>query len=548
MNRTTRLTLILCISVSCGIAHGQDSPPVSTTPTAQPQTNQPPAQQQPEQPASEPPVAATPPANEGVPAPAVYNPAKAVVSVINPDAKRSEAIQGIVDALEKSGIERSDAPADQNWNDDRITARIRMRLDTPYEKVTALIKALQYAGVRKLSLTNPTADGKNMLFLVANAPQRKSTVERINRAARQAAEENDLQLDVISTIPAAADTRATVPEHAESPAHAAKRVDAKDSHFEVLHSDDGGLSTGPAANFKNNTTELPDLSDPRSAEWRPKQLNYQIEANGKLYDFNNNEAHELAESLRQTPNARTETRLRSAVMRSLRSRQEVLQAELLQMQYRLNQTQATLTSRKQIRSQIVDRRVQELLNPQLDWETSRLIDPPKELQPKQKPAELKRHNSFNDASPTAADTVTDSGDNEGTPGLKVLGKPTAPEQVSVKTELEGDWHQVAYSDGEGDTNEKHMYNRTFNGNHSVTMWPTGRQEERIEVNSTAKTIRSFHGDQGNHSDEQYELQGDRLVILEPGFIEGDRITVYERGHLPFSEDVRLLFAPSPDAP
>ena len=67
-------------------------------------------------------------------------------------------------------------------------------------------------------------------------------------------------------------------------------------------------------------------------------------------------------------------------MRALRSRQELLQAELLQMQYRLNQAQATLAQRKRIRTQIVERRVLDLLNPQLDWESSKPIDSPKESQ------------------------------------------------------------------------------------------------------------------------------------------------------------------------
>jgi hypothetical protein len=214
MDRTTRLALIWCVSVSCGIARGQDRPPASPY-------------------APEPSVAAAAPTNEGVPAPAAYDAVdqnlgtlvrvlhehrKVVVSVVDPDAKRSEVIKKIVDALEKSGITKSNAPVDHNFMYPGIIARIRVQLNTPYEKITALIKAMQYAGVQNFSLTKPGTDGKNILFLVANTPQRSNDIQRIDRAARHAAIENDLLLDVISTIPAAADVRATDPQAAESTA------------------------------------------------------------------------------------------------------------------------------------------------------------------------------------------------------------------------------------------------------------------------------------------------------------------------------------------
>ncbi|MEJ7592958.1 MAG: hypothetical protein WKF77_15530 [Planctomycetaceae bacterium] len=48
-------------------------------------------------------------------------------------------------------------------------------------------------------------------------------------------------------------------------------------------------------------------------------------------------------------------------------RQSLLRAELLEMQTRLLQTQQSLDMRERIADQIVDRRVEDLLNPQTDW-------------------------------------------------------------------------------------------------------------------------------------------------------------------------------------
>lgn len=82
----------------------------------------------------------------------------------------------------------------------------------------------------------------------------------------------------------------------------------------------------------------------------------------------NKQAHDLAESLRQTPDPAKKSELLTAVQRAFTLQQSLLRAELQEMQTRLEKTQQSLDMRESIADQIVNRRVEDLLNPQLEWE------------------------------------------------------------------------------------------------------------------------------------------------------------------------------------
>lgn len=94
------------------------------------------------------------------------------------------------------------------------------------------------------------------------------------------------------------------------------------------------------------------------------------------YEAANKQAHDLAESLRQTPDAAKKSELRAAVKRAFTLRQSLLRAELQEMQARLEKTQQSLDMRDRMADQIVDRRVEDLLNPDLDWNDSELPKKP----------------------------------------------------------------------------------------------------------------------------------------------------------------------------
>lgn len=832
MNRIIPLALICCVSVSYSIAKGQENP--NLAPDA---------------------VTAAKAPKKAVPAPAGYDPGKVVVTVIDADARQSEVIKKVVDALEKSGITKSDLPADENWKDLGITARLRIQQETPYEKITALIKALQYAGVQKMAFTKPTPDGKNLLFLVANTPQRSKDIQRIDRAARHAAKENDLQLDLISTIPAIVNDNPThrrTPDSPPATTPLAPDEPEDDPYF-------AGSDNASLRGFSFKESDPPEISDLENSEISPQELRDQIVELKKEYDGNDKRAYDLAASLRQTPDARRQAELKSAVMRAFRSRQQLLQAELLQMQYRLKQAQANLIQRNQLRTQIVERRVQDLLNPQWEWEGTQAFDPlqksestnesPKTMSPSAEPIarpasgvpvskdnvfvvdenspgltvlgdpdadgmvavtfQPSPHSSLNllktgqmvfisqtlrptkagynhtpiiasecvlqefwkdrkraasnqpvvvlvektqlwdltqaekrgalevhpksprrpNTTPSRKESVQeqhskntplpgpfvtiavsrvvnniDIGDLtvatgvvvsetglilvhfddasyldhkevhvqlegrariplviaeksdcgllalkpktllpkpptdlfaistaqlstgadiyilEGLPGRlqafrlaksvitqvnetnntelpttwrirpnndsvlcnavvsenkELIGIPmmrairsmedyhiipvtrlgsilpntfghlsaTSPLVVPKQTELEGVWHQVAYSDGEGVSHEKHQYNRTYKGDRSALIWSDGKEESRIEVDTATKTVKRFREDRGGYSVDHYELLGDRLIIRESGFAEGDRITVYERGDIPFEKQIPTAHEP-----
>jgi len=145
------------------------------------------------------------------------------------------------------------------------------------------------------------------------------------------------------------------------------------------------------------------------------------------YETANKQARDLDESFRQTPDAAKKAKLRTAVQRAFTLRQSLLRAELLEMQTRLLQTQQSLDMRERIADQIVDRRVDNLLNPQLKWEQGlsgeRKIK--SELKP-QKPAE----------------------------------SSIAEDSLAI-TELEGDWHLVSITDKAGDPMEVRPVNLSF---------------------------------------------------------------------------------------
>jgi hypothetical protein len=65
--------------------------------------------------------------------------------------------------------------------------------------------------------------------------------------------------------------------------------------------------------------------------------------------------------------AAVRTRLQAAVAKAFEARQKLQQAELLEMQRRIYGLAGTIESREKLKDQIIDRRVQELLNPALDW-------------------------------------------------------------------------------------------------------------------------------------------------------------------------------------
>ena len=202
------------------------------------------------------------------------------------------------------------------------------------------------------------------------------------------------------------------------------------------------------------------------------------------YETANRQARDLAESLRQTPDAAKKAELRTAVQRTFTLRQSLLRAELLEMQTRLLQTQHSLDMRDRIADQIVDRRVEDLLNPHLEWEQTLS-------------RELKTQSELKAPVQPESSVAVDS---------------------SVVTELEGEWHRVAYIDKW--QTERRPMNMTIRANQKTGTHWTGESVSRsVDVDASAKTIvfgavkvkgglpNQIVSEQGT-----YELTGDVLTI------------------------------------
>ncbi len=106
------------------------------------------------------------------------------------------------------------------------------------------------------------------------------------------------------------------------------------------------------------------------SEGSPKELQQQIAQLRKDYEAADQQAHQLAAQLKQSPDAAKQAELRKAVQLAFATRQSLLRAELMEMQTRLLQTQRSIEMRERISDQIIQRRVEDLLNPQLEWEGS----------------------------------------------------------------------------------------------------------------------------------------------------------------------------------
>ncbi len=104
------------------------------------------------------------------------------------------------------------------------------------------------------------------------------------------------------------------------------------------------------------------------SEASAKELQQQLIQLRKDYEAADAQAHQLAGQLKQSPDEAKKAELSIAVQRAFTARQSLLRAELLEMQTRLLQTQRSIDLRERISDQIIQRRVEDLLHPQLEWE------------------------------------------------------------------------------------------------------------------------------------------------------------------------------------
>ena len=106
------------------------------------------------------------------------------------------------------------------------------------------------------------------------------------------------------------------------------------------------------------------------------EVSGQVAERAKEYDAKEQQAAKLAQQLRDakglepTEKSKLNGELRRAVVQSFAARQKFHEAEVAQLAARIRGIEQTISARQKIANQIIDRRVQDLLDPNLQWDQS----------------------------------------------------------------------------------------------------------------------------------------------------------------------------------
>jgi hypothetical protein len=253
--------------------------------------------------------------------------------VIQPgvDAQESEVMWQFMADLEKAGIAKVIETEMTPTSESPIVTQVFMREDESFERIKLFLVDLRASGVEKLVLEfgglHPEGDADkqhNGLVFRATKGYSQDELQRLEKVVQAAAERCGLSLYSAGT------------------------------HV---------LPSGPKFVAPPDKVAVPSYAP----SFRPAVPQLRID-----YEAANKQAYDLAESLRQTPDAAKKAELRTVVQRAFTLRQSLLRAELQEMQARLEKTQQSLAMRDRMADQIVDRRVEDLLNPQLKWDDSAL--------------------------------------------------------------------------------------------------------------------------------------------------------------------------------
>ena len=247
---------------------------------------------------------------------------KAIVLVIDANSQQSVAVKQVVEALEEAGIATGKSAETRPPKSSSISVTLGLRKDVSHDKVTQLIKALVEAGVHRVSFGEGLYQGEeqNRLEVRVEPGYSERELAKIYRAVETVKERCGLTVLVATS-------------------RLQEEVDVAGPLYDADPAMDSYLS--------HEASQIADLRTD--------------------YEAADKQAHDLAESLRKTPDPTKKAKLRIAVQRAFTLRQSLLRAELQKMQARLEKTQRSLDLRERIADQIVDRRVADLLNPELDW-------------------------------------------------------------------------------------------------------------------------------------------------------------------------------------
>ena len=104
--------------------------------------------------------------------------------------------------------------------------------------------------------------------------------------------------------------------------------------------------------------------------------------------------------------AAAKSKLHAAVAKAFEARQKQQQAELLEMQRRIYGLANTIEDREKLKDQIIDRRVQDLLNPALQWNPPSAANPPSAFNPLNAPRNPATGSPFGQSAPAKGTPVS----------------------------------------------------------------------------------------------------------------------------------------------
>lgn len=355
---------------------------------------------------------------------------------------QSDVIRQVVEALEKQGIARQNAPVDPAAaGESGLSARIATRSDMKVEDVMSLVRSLQGHNVQRMSFTKPIND-RNVVTVLAPADTPWPTIDNLRTmvtAKKQFAV--DVQIANPEQAPNSYDdgsrsrygyssSRFTENDLPARSTETNKQAVSETRIFMLRYADAKVMAQTLAELFSEEFGVVPDERvNAIIVRGDPSQLK-QVEAIVELVDDENgkqpavvgrsekirvaggespirDQKHRLtvnvdvplvpaatvrnqisdldlvisqaANSLRSVrtaageateDNAKRKAQLRAVVRKTFLARQELQRAELAEFAARLERIQQSIEMRDRIADQIIDRRVEELLDPNAKSDTT----------------------------------------------------------------------------------------------------------------------------------------------------------------------------------
>ncbi len=231
-----------------------------------------------------------------------------------------------------------------------IEVELRLKPDQSSERVERLIEDLSGLGITRFRLAGPF---ENQNMAVIGAPE-DSPWTQIHELTVFLTNQRDFRFDIRMRI---SDKLPTSTQKSES-----EEIEAT-----LLRLDELPASLQVPLRRSKPELQIPVLDNPKgtSAEFRRRLIGLE------------KPVLQLAEQVRTTEKSmgkdhpesvKHRSELRSLVQQTFAARQDIQRSELAEFTRRLERMQQSIDARDRIAEKIVDRRVEELLNPELSWE------------------------------------------------------------------------------------------------------------------------------------------------------------------------------------